>query len=149
MFGSRRTRTYASSRKASQTHPRSTAVQSVPLGAEIPSILGVFPKSNILQIRPSGTDFKRKPGVERVSPMLNTPQAVGHSPPVVAFRRQPCFGPKSCLSAVADPPKKGLFQIRVKNRVSGKSILHSCHTPPSFFFRRRPGTSRFSPISFQ
>ena len=66
--------------------------------------------------------------------MLNTRQAAQHSLPVVAFQRQPCFGPKSCLSAVADPPKKGLFQIRVKNRVSGKSILHSCHTlPPSSF----------------
>ena len=147
VFGLWRTRTYASSRNASQTHPLGTAVQSVPSRAEIVAILGALPKSNILEFRPSGTDFKRKPGVERVSPMLNTRPPVRHSPPVVPCRPKHHFGLRSYPSALTEPPKSGLFQIRVKIRVSEQAILPFGPTPPSSAALPQLGRPRFSPIS--
>ena len=110
---------------------------------------GGFPEKQYFVISALWERFQAKPGVERVSQMLNRPPAVRHPPPVVPFWRKSHFGLRSCPSTLTEPSKTGLFEIRVKIRVSEQSILHYCPTSPSFFSRRRPVTSRFSPISFQ
>ena len=115
-FGSRRTRTYASSGMASHTHPPGTEVQSVHPRAEIPAIFGGFSGNQHFANSALWGRFSVKTGCR--AGLTVAEHATSHStlPSRGPLAAVPHFGPPSCLSALADPPpQKGPFSDTRQN----------------------------------